>query len=84
MYLRFLSLHCAGATFPDKEFESTSSSGTESDSYRKRHRRRRKVKSGASVKKRPVVRTELWPNTFANEEDGEVVTSDNISLAKFF
>ena len=36
------------------------------------------------MKKRPVVRTLLWPHTIANEEDGEDVTSENISLSKFF
>ena len=30
------------------------------------------------------MRTELWPHTIANEEDGDEVTSENISLAKFF
>ena len=74
----------AGAAFPDQDFAATSSSGTDSDSVRSRCRHRRKVKSGASIKKRPVMRTELWPHTVANEEDGEEVSSDNISLAKFF
>ena len=41
------------------------------------------MKSGAKVKQRPVVKTELWPHTIANEEDGEDVTSEDISLAKF-
>ena len=44
---------------------------------------RHKVKSGAKVKQRPVVRTELWPHTIANEEDGEEVTSENIGLSRF-
>ena len=47
-------------------------------------RLRQKVKSGAKIKKRPVVRTELWPHTIANEDDGDNVTSEDISLAKFF
>ena len=70
----------AGAYFPE---ESTSaSSGTDSsDSGRKV--KGSKVKSGAKVKKRPVVRTELWPHTIANEEDGGDITSENISLSKF-
>ena len=74
----------AGATFPEDDFESTTSSGTDSGSYRGKRSYRKKVKSGASIKKRPVIRTELWPHTIANEEDGEEVTCDNISLAKFF
>ena len=74
----------AGARFPDQDFSATSSSGTDTDSGRDRCRHKRKVKSGASIKKRPVVRTELWPHTVANEEDGEEVTCDSISLAKFY
>ena len=77
-------LRRAGAAFPDQDFAATSSSGTESDSGKSKCRHRRKVKSGASIKKRPVMRTELWPHTVANEEDGEEVSSDTISLAKFF
>ena len=80
----------AGAKFPIHEFESASS-GKESSSTgvsssrSRRHRRSRrsKVKSGAKVRVRPVVRTELWPHTVANEEDGEQATSENITLAKF-
>ena len=45
--------------------------------------RRRTVRSGRKVKRRPVVRTELWPHTIAIEDDGEEVTSDDISLSKF-
>ena len=41
------------------------------------------MKSGAEVKKRPVVKTELWPHTIANEEDGEDVSCENITLSKF-
>ena len=74
----------AGARFPDQDFSATSSSGTDTDSGRDRCRHKRKVKSGAGIKKRPVVRTELWPHTVANEEDGEEVTCDSISLAKFY
>ena len=77
-------LRDVGATFPDDDFETSSSSGTDSDMCNGRCSRRRQVKSGAKVKKRPVVKTELWPHTIANEEDGEEVTSDNISLAKFY
>ena len=58
----------AGAKFPIHEFESASS-GKESSSTgdsssrsrRRRRSRRSKVKSGAKVRVRPVVRTELWP-----------------------
>ena len=61
-----------------------SSSALSSDSeVGRRRKRRRRVKSGAEVKQRPVVKTELWPHTIANEEDGEDVTSEDISLAKF-
>ena len=60
------------------------SSDTGSDKG-KRRRGSKKVKSGAKVKKRPVVRTELWPHTIANEEGVEdaEVTSDNISYSAF-
>ena len=74
----------AGALFPEESFSSGSSSdssGTESEDSR-RHRKR-KVKSGAKIKRRPVVRTELWPHTIANEEDVEEVTSETIGLSKF-
>ena len=70
-----------GVSFPDDE-SSNHSSGTDSDTG-KRRSRKKKVKSGEKVKKRPVVRTELWPHTVANEEDGEEVSSETISLAKF-
>ena len=75
-----------GAVFPAEESSSSgsssSSSGTDSDSGSRR-RRRRKVKSGAKLIKRPVIRTELWPHTLANEEDGEELTSETIGLPKF-
>ena len=74
-----------GATFPDQEFTSASSSGTdETDNSKFVYRRKKKVKSGASIKKRPVVKTELWPHTIANEEEGEEVACDNIGLSRFF
>ena len=71
----------AGSTFPVSEEESTSSgmdSGSDSQS-----RKKGKVKSGAKVRSRPVVKTELWPHTIAIEDDGDDFTSENISLAKF-
>ena len=75
-------LRQVGAAFPE-DSDTTATSGTES--YRsKKCRHKRQVKSGAEVKKRPVVRTELWPHTIANEEEGEDVTSETIGLAKFF
>ena len=79
-------MHQAGALFPQDDFESATSSGTESDSTTRkcRHKHGKQIKSGAKIKKRPVVQTELWPHTIANEDDGEEVTSENISLAKFF
>ena len=61
----------------------SSSTGTDSSEGVKKYRSRRKVKSGAKVKKRPVIKTELWPHTIANEDDGEEVTSETIGLAKF-
>ena len=76
----------AGATYPMADFETSNSSGTDSSEVERKFRvrsRRRKVKSGAKVKIRPVIRTELWPHTIANEEDGEDVTSEDIGLAKF-
>ena len=71
----------AGAAFPKDDSES-SSSGKESNESRG-CLRKKKVKSGAKIQKRPVIKTELWPHTVANEEDGEQATSENISLAKF-
>ena len=75
----------SGALFPDDSFSSSGSSdssGMDSE-VSKRHKSRRKVKSGARIKKRPVVRTELWPHTIANEEDVEEVTSETIGLSRF-
>ena len=73
-------LKLAGACFPE---DDSSSSGTESSEGGSKSRARKKVKSGAKIKKRPVVRTELWPHTIANEDDGDEVTSEDIGLAKF-
>ena len=70
--------------FPKDDFETTASSGNETCSVRHKCRHIRQVKSGAKVKKSPVMRTELWPHTISNEEDGEEVKSDTISLAIFF
>ena len=73
-----------GAFFPE-ESEDTSTGTDSSSSYRsKKSKGRKKVKSGAKIKKRPVIRTELWPHIIANEDDGEEVSSENIGLAKFF
>ena len=47
------------------------------------HRRKKPAKSVAEVKKRPVMKTELWPHTIANESDDEDITHDTIKLAKF-
>ena len=76
-------LKLAGASFPLED--TSSSSGTDSDSSGKRYKikSKKKVKSGSKVKKRPVIKTELWPHTIANEDDGEEVTSEDIGLAKF-
>ena len=75
-------LNQAGAVFPSDDFE-TSSTGTVTD-IDQSCRHKKLIKSGAKIKKRPVVQTELWPHPIANEEDGEEVTCENISLAKFF
>ena len=79
-------LEQAGGFFPEDDSSSSNggpnSSGTESESGRRR-RSRRKVKSGADVKKRPVIRTYLWPHTVANEEDDEDLTCDTIGLPRF-
>ena len=73
-----------GATFPEDDFSTTSTSGKDTESEKGSCRHSNKVKSGAKVKKRPVVKTLLWPHTIANEDDGDEVTSENISLSKFF
>ena len=73
----------AGSTFPEPGQDSNLS-GMESDARSSQGcRRRRKVKSGAEIMTRPVVKRETWPHTIANEEDGEGVTSENITLASF-
>ena len=71
------TLKKVGGIFPD-DVESSSSAGKDS-SDTSCGRRRNKVKSGAKIKIRPVIKTELWPHTVANENDGEQVTCDNIS-----
>ena len=73
-----------GASFPVENFESTASSGGESSSIKEMCRHSRQVKSGANVKTRPVKKTELWPHTICNEDDGEDFTHENIPLSKFF
>ena len=76
----------AGATYPMADFETSNSSGTDSSEVDRKFKvrsRRRKVKSGAKVKTRPVIRQMLWPHTVANEEDGEDVLCEDIGLAKF-
>ena len=67
----------------DSSDGSSENSGTDSKG-RKRCRRSRTVKSGANVKQRPVIRTELWPHTIAIENEGMEVSSEDISLSKFF
>ena len=73
-------LRQSGNKFPEDEFDS---SGKESCDA-KDACRHSKIKSGASIKKRPVLKTELWPHTIANEEDHDDVDSENIGLSKFF
>ena len=72
-----------GSFAEESEYSYSSESGKESDASR-RPKQRRKVRSGAKIKKRPVIKTELWPHTVANEEDGDDVSSEDISLARFF
>ena len=74
-------LRQTGAYFP--EDSDSTSTGTDSSDVGRKVKRIHKVKSGAKVKQRPVVRTELWPHTIANEEDGEEITSENIGLSRF-
>ena len=71
-------LKVAGASFPEE-----SSTGTDSSSSGKKSRSSGKVKSGAKLRKRPVIKTELWPHIIANEDDGDEVTSEDIGLARF-
>ena len=79
-----LRLEQAGATFPVEDDSNLSGSGMESDSRSSSGgRRKKKVKSGADIRIRPVIKTELWPHTVINEEDGENVTSNDILLSKF-
>ena len=76
----------AGATYPMADFETSNSSGTDYSEVESKFRvrsRRRKIKSGAKVKARPVIRTMLWPHTISFEEDGKDVSCDDIGLAKF-
>ena len=49
----------------------------------RRQRRKKKVKSGAKMKQRPVLKAELWPHTVANKEEGGEFTAENIRLSKF-
>ena len=77
----------AGASFPGDDPDpdsSSNSSGTESEDGKKGKSGKHRVKSGAKVRKRPVVKTELWPHTITNEDEGEDLSSENISLSKFF
>ena len=71
----------AGAYFPEGDIDSSGNEGEKGNSHNCVIRR--KVKSGAKVRLRPVVRTELWPHTIANEQDGTEITSETISLSKF-
>ena len=76
-------LRQTGSIFPEDNFRSTDSSGEEA-CVRKCSHNSNKIKSGANIKKRPVLRTELWPHTIANEDDGDDVDSESISLTRFF
>ena len=78
-------LKASGAVFPQEEYSTCGNSDAsgEDSEYGAGCKSRRKVKSGAKISKRPVVQTELWPHTIANEEDGEELSSEDIGLAKF-
>ena len=76
------SVNCFYSEESDSESYKPGASGSESGDG-KRRKRKRRVKSGAKVKLRPVVKTELWPHIIVNEEEGEDVTSKDIGLAKF-
>ena len=71
----------------NRHYEESSSSGetteTSGTGTKRRRKRRNKVKSGANVKQRPVIRTEVWPHTIANEDYGVETTSEDISLSSF-
>ena len=69
--------------FYEDSSSASSTSGISGTSYGRRRQRRKRVKSGADIKQRPVIRTEVWPHTIANEDDGEDVTSEDICLSKF-
>ena len=77
------TLRRSGAVFPQEDFSTSEGACSGMDSESCARSCRDKVKSGAKISRRPVVQTELWPHTIANEEDVEDVTSDNITLAKF-
>ena len=77
------NLRKIGSTFPEDDFDTSESSGKESGDTGSSCRHRKKVKSGAKIKQRPVVRTELWPHTLAIEEDGVEVDSETIGLVMF-
>ena len=73
--------------FKKRHYEESSSSGDSTDTTstgtKRRRKRRSKVKSGADVKQRPVIKTEVWPHTIANEDYGVETTSEDISLSSF-
>ena len=69
--------------YEDSDSAGRTSGNSDTDTEGRRRQRRRKVKSGSKVKHRPVVKTEVWPHTIQNEEDGKEVTSEDISLSKF-
>ena len=77
-------LRQAGNNFPAEADSSASSeSGNESDAKSVSCKTKSKVKSGARIRLRPVVKTELWPHTIANEQDGGNVSSEDIFRSKF-
>ena len=86
------SLERAGGVFPEYEVDpssdTSSSSGketseSESDLGRSK-KKKKKIKSGAEIKTRPVKKRETWPHTIINEDEGVEITSQDISLSKFF
>ena len=75
----------AGTSNPESDYETEATGNSDTVSSGKcKCSHSRKVKSGAKVLKRPVVKTELWPHTIAIEDEGDEVDCDTISLSTFW
>ena len=83
MYIIFILYLIKSNVYEESDSAGRTSGSTGTDTEGRRRHRRRKVKSGAKVKQRPVVKTEVWPHTIANEDDGEEISYKDISLSKF-